>query len=66
MSSVNALQVVRLLLGLVELAQSVGVDVSRVVRAQEQARAEGRDLTDAELAEFRSDAQASIDAARDA
>lgn len=66
MNSADALKLIQVLLGLTELARSIGVDVSKVVEAQQQARAEGRDLTDAELAEFRNDAQASIDAARQA
>lgn len=66
MNSGDALKLIQVLLGLTELARSIGVDVSKVVEAQQQARAEGRDLTDAELAEFRNDAQASIDAARQA
>lgn len=66
MNSVEMLQVVRLLLGMIELAREAGVDIEEVVEAQRKARAEGRDLTDEELEHFRQKAQASIDAAREA
>lgn len=66
MSTPNALKIIQVLLGLIEVAKEVGLDVSQLVEAKERADAEGRDLTDEELNQFRDSAQASIDAARDA
>ena len=65
MNTVELLQLVRALSGLVELAGSVGIDVKRLADLKATAKAEGRDLSDNELLSLRSTAQASIDSARE-
>lgn len=66
MKSSDLLQVVRALSGLIELADSVGLDVKQVLEFKAKAKAEGRDLNDEELQTLGAAAQSSIDAARNA
>ena len=66
MNAAELLQVVRALSSLIELANSVGLDVRQVLDFKVKAKAEGRDLSDDELLQLSSSAQDAIDAARNA
>lgn len=62
----DVLRITQLLLGILELAESVGLSAERLIEARNKAKAEGRDLSDEELAAFRSDALAAIERANQA
>ncbi len=62
----DVLRITQLLLGILELAESVGLSAERLIEARNKARAEGRDLSDEELAAFRRDALAAVDRANQA
>ena len=61
MKTALVLRVVNALLALINAARGFGVDIANLVERQERARAEGRDLTDAELQEVADKAQQAID-----
>ena len=61
MDPTQVLAVMRAASAAIEAASAIGANVSKLTEAVEQARSEGRTLTDAELDSFASDAQEAID-----
>lgn len=64
MDPVQVLAVLRAAAAALDAAQAVGANVSELTARIQEARAEGRDLTDDELQAFADDAQEAIDRLR--